>query len=83
METSKQAAAKTEFYATKLQQQILDVFKTGDFTAHEIETMEQFKSLAPSTCRKRISELDHALKLFPVGKKDGMSIYSLTPPEKI
>lgn len=57
-ETSRAAAARVEGRLSELQAKVLTAFLAhGPMTAEECENLDYFGNLAPSTVRKRISEM--------------------------
>jgi hypothetical protein len=73
-DTSVAAAVKIALVRSQLQQTILWAFTLdGPMTAGECENLGCFKDCAPSTVRKRISELYKAGELVETGiKRNGM-----------
>jgi hypothetical protein len=67
--TSYAAARAVKPSITELQYAIVQVLAVYSMTAEELETLECFKHLGPSTVRKRVSELYHLGVIEPVGKK--------------
>lgn len=51
----------------------------GPQTARELETRDEFGGFAPSSIRKRVSELYHAGELVKAGRRDGMAIWAVAP----
>lgn len=51
----------------------------GPQTARELETRDEFAGFAPSSIRKRVSELYHAGELVKAGRRDGMAIWAVAP----
>jgi hypothetical protein len=78
--TSRDAAAKVARKLSPLHAQVLEALaRAGDrgMTGRELEQLPQFVSCAPSTIRKRASELHHLGRLRDIGRRDGMTIYVL------
>ena len=79
-DTSHEAAARVLPSCTALQGQIMEklrMFPKTGLTAGELEAMQDFKGLAPSTVRKRVSELYHAGNLRIMGRRDGMNVWGM------
>ena len=53
----------------------------GPQTARELENRKEFHGLAPSSARKRISELRQSGQIEQAGRRDGMAIWILTPTQ--
>jgi len=68
--TSKLAAQSVTPHLSKLHSLVLEAFKSaGELTDEELENRPEFRGLAPSTCRKRRSELVAMDKLEPCGER--------------
>lgn len=81
--TSRDAADRLR---PKLSNLRLDIYTTirdaGPYglTAKELERLPQYAALAPSTARKRISELLAAGHLTAIGVRDGAKVWTITDP---
>lgn len=79
-ETSRVAAAKVARKLSPLHAEVLDQVKRAGvrgLTGRELEQLPMFASCAPSTIRKRASELHHLGELRDSGRRDGMTVYVL------
>lgn len=69
-DTSEKAADKVRSSVTELQRAIFQHIKMMErVTALELEELEAFQHLAPSTVRKRVSELARRGKLIGAGRE--------------
>lgn len=78
--TSREAAAKIGRKLSALHEQVLDALASAGargLTGRELETLPQFVALAPSSARKRLSELHHMGRITDAGRRDGMTVYIL------
>jgi hypothetical protein len=78
-DTSVDAAVKVAKVRSDLQRCVLLAFELwGPMTARQAERLPQFAHLAPSTVRKRISELYKAGELVEEGtRRDGMKVWKV------
>jgi predicted transcriptional regulator of viral defense system len=68
-ETSKAALKRVEWTISMMQQTVLlRIAQMQPVTAAEIEELDEFTKLAPSTVRKRISELKHLGAIAVTGR---------------
>lgn len=68
------AATKHLEGRTAIQAKILGILaECGPLNAEELERRIEFRHLAPSTVRKRVSELKQAGDIEQVGRKNGMA----------
>lgn len=75
---SQRAAADVLPKLTEIQRKIMDILASaGPLNATDLERRVEFRNLAPSTCRKRISELKQLGKLVQVGRKDRMALWDI------
>ena len=75
---SQAASCKVLPHLTTIQAQILEILASdGPHNATELERRAEFRALAPSTCRKRISELKAMGKTEQVGRRDGMAVWDV------
>lgn len=76
--TSREAAARIAPKLSTLQQLVLTAVagagKRGA-TGRELEQLPAFAACAPSTVRKRLSELAHQGRLTDAGRRDGLTVY--------
>lgn len=69
---------------TPLQAEVLAAFQGCEMSARQAERLPQFATLAPSTIRKRVSELHKRGSLYDVGRVEktlgttGSTIYGVT-----
>jgi predicted transcriptional regulator len=69
-ETSKAAALRIVDSISDLQRRIYEVFlRYGNLTGKEVEQLAEFEDLAPSTARKRLTDLRRAGWLRPTKEK--------------
>lgn len=79
--TSHMAAEAIAASLTDLQKRVYGAYLArGPMTAKEAERMERFKHLAPSTVRKRTSELHEKGLIEAIGVRDRCSIYRAVVP---
>lgn len=78
--TSHEAAAVISGKLTRLQARVMAAYEGKEMTAGECERLPEFSGFAPSTIRKRISEISHGLdaRLTACGERDGMTVYRKT-----
>lgn len=79
-ETSRDAAARIARRLSPLHQQVLTAVAAAGgqgATGRELEQLPCFADCAPSTIRKRASELHHAGRLQDAGRRDGLTVYVL------
>jgi len=73
------AAKRIAKHLNALQSAVLDMLaKVGPMTDRELESLPRFADYAPSTIRKRRSELylDHK-KIMPAGERDGLTVWRI------
>ena len=76
--TSREAAVKVARNLSALHEQVLAALAVaGDrgLNGRELETLPCFAQCAPSTIRKRASELLHMGRVADAGKRDGLTVY--------
>lgn len=81
-QTAHDAADAIAHKLSSLQQQVLTAFATfGDrgATGREAEGLPCFSACAPSTIRKRITELHRLGRLTEAGERDGLTVYRYVP----
>lgn len=75
-ETSVKAAVKVIAKQSKLHEAILSVLKSeGPLNDRELENRPEFWTYAPSTVRKRRTELYQAGLVESCGEKDGLTVW--------
>lgn len=75
---SQSAALRQLEGRTAIQRAILHILaECGPLNASDLERRIEFRHLAPSSCRKRISELKQAGEIVQVGRKDGMGLWDI------
>jgi hypothetical protein len=78
--TEREAAAKVLRHCSRLHELVLQAFRDrGSMNDRELERLPQFVDLAPSTARKRRSELFQAGRLIADGKRDGLTLWRVAP----
>lgn len=80
-DTSTGAADRVRRTATTLHRQVLEAIAgagADGLTDRELETLPAFRHLAPSTARKRRSELFHAGLLEKAGVRDRLTVWTVT-----
>ena len=80
-DTSKTAAVAISDRLSRLQREVLAAYRQhGAMSARQVENLPEFEFFAPSTIRKRVSELHGRDQLRDTGKVDrGCAIYELRP----
>ena len=77
---SQHASGRVHPQLTKIQERIADILaRDGPHNAAELESRVEFSNCAPSTCRKRITELKVAGRIVQVGRRDGMAVWAIAP----
>jgi hypothetical protein len=74
------AAVRARSTRVALQERILEILATeGPMNDRQLETRNEFRGYAPSTVRKRRSELLEADRIVAVGRHEGMAVWDLAP----
>jgi len=76
---ARKAAKRIAPHLTTLQAAVFDMLKAiGPMTDRELESLDRFASYAPSTIRKRRSELYLVHKTIePAGERDGLTVWKI------
>lgn len=79
MRTEVDAAHRILPHCSRLHSEVMGAFiANGPMTAGELERLPQFAHLAPSTARKRVSELKASGLLVATGeRRDGMTVWGV------
>lgn len=78
--TSREAAAKVARKLSALHEQVLEALASAGacgLNGRELETLPQFLGCAPSTIRKRASELHQMGRVRDAGRRDGLTVYTI------
>lgn len=80
--TEREAAAKVARKLGELHEAVLDALRShGPMNDRELERFPRFANLAPSTARKRRSELFQVGRLEAFGKRDGLTVWRIAPTQ--
>lgn len=82
---SQRAAVDTLSMSERIRRRIMEILATeGPLNDRELEARVEFRCYAPSTVRKRRSELyaDGRGRIMKVGRRDKMAIWDVSPTER-